>query len=330
MLQRNLRTQELLVQTRDQAEELEAQQKSLRLAQEELQATEQFFRSVLELAPDGLMVTDQGGFIKLANAKCEELFGYTRAELVGRPVEMLVPDDVRPRHADLRAEFHRSPAARAMGSGRELQAVRKDGSLFPVEIGLSPLPAERRNLGGGERPKARFARGIERLGLRLGEDAPRLERWLAQPATDRDALLELARELLLGENQLRDVLDDLTAIAARRGSDAASVLRDATVRAVRARGLGRNEAIRALKQALRRLRYPQLSAAEQRLAERVKALRLPAGVQVELPENLEGERIGLILRARSAAELRAQADAVVAALRGATIEEMFAVLGGEW
>jgi len=142
VLQRNLSTQELLVQTRDQAEELEAQQKSLRRSQEELQETEQFFRSVLELAPDGLMVADAAGVIRLANAKCEELFGYSRAELVGQPVETLVPEELRARHPALRETFHASPHPRAMGSGRELRAQRKDGSLFPVEIGLSPLPAK--------------------------------------------------------------------------------------------------------------------------------------------------------------------------------------------
>jgi PAS domain S-box-containing protein len=141
VLQRNLRTQELLLQTRDQAEELTAQQASLRKAQEDLQATEQFFRSVLELAPDGLLVADEKGAIRLANAKCEELFGYPRAELVGQAVEMLVPDEVRPRHSSLREGFHRAASNRAMGEGRELRARRKDGSLFPVEIGLSPLPA---------------------------------------------------------------------------------------------------------------------------------------------------------------------------------------------
>src|SRR5262249_29370228 len=138
-LQRNLRTQELLVQTRDQAEELEAQQKSLRRSQEELAETEQFFRSVLELAPDGLIVVDDKGIVRLANAKCEELFGYSRAELVGQPVETLVPEEVRPRHPELRASFHASPGARSMGSGRELRAQRKDGSLIPVGVGLSPL-----------------------------------------------------------------------------------------------------------------------------------------------------------------------------------------------
>ena len=112
-------------------------------AERRLAETERFFRSVLELAPDGLMVVDERGVIQLANAQCEELFGYTREELVGQAVEMLVPDDVRPGHPALRDGFHRSPSqgARRMGSGRKLSARRRDGSLFPVEIGLSPLPA---------------------------------------------------------------------------------------------------------------------------------------------------------------------------------------------
>jgi PAS domain S-box-containing protein len=98
-----------------------------------LRETEQFFRSVLELAPDGLMVVDSTGIIRMANARCEELFGHTREELIGQSVERLVPADVRPAHAALREQFHRSPAAREMGAGRELRGVRRDGSEFPVE-----------------------------------------------------------------------------------------------------------------------------------------------------------------------------------------------------
>ena len=110
-------------------------------AEGRLRETEQFFRSVLELAPDGLIVADADGIIRLANARCEKLFGYTRDELIGQPVEMLVPEDVRAHHPALRQAFHRSPAAREMGSGRELRARRKDGSVFRVEISLGPLPA---------------------------------------------------------------------------------------------------------------------------------------------------------------------------------------------
>ena len=110
-------------------------------ADQRLRETEQFFRSVLELAPDGLMVVDEKGLIRLANARCEALFGHTREELIGQSVEGLVPADVRPAHPTLRERFHRTPAAREMGVGQELRGVRKGGSEFPVEIGLSPLPA---------------------------------------------------------------------------------------------------------------------------------------------------------------------------------------------
>ena len=133
VLQRNLRTHELLGQTQGQAVQLEVQR-------QQLLATEQFFRSVLELAPDGLMVVDATGAIRLANAQCEQLFGYTRDELVGQMVEMLVPPNVMD-HAALRESFHRAPTVRAMGANRELRALRKDGSDFPVVIGRSPLPA---------------------------------------------------------------------------------------------------------------------------------------------------------------------------------------------
>jgi two-component system sensor histidine kinase/response regulator len=161
ILQSNLATDELLARTQEQARQLEEQTGKLRQSQEELLSqkeellaqqdeltaqrerlieTEQFFRSVLELAPDGLMVEDENGVIKLVNAQCEKLFGYRREELIGQQVEILVPAELRARHPALRAAFHADSASRAMGAGRELHAVRKDGSLFPVEIGLSPLP----------------------------------------------------------------------------------------------------------------------------------------------------------------------------------------------
>lgn len=160
--------------------------------------------------------------------------------------------------------------------------------------------------------------------------AATLERWLTQPPVDRDALLELAARLRLGENQLRDILDDLAAIGSRRDCGIDTLLQGADLRAVLGRALPRNEAIKALKQALRRLRYPQLSAAQQHLAALGKALGLPAGVCIDVPENLEGEHIAVTLRAGSAAELRAQARAVAAALRGSAVDEMFALLEGHW
>jgi PAS domain S-box-containing protein len=88
-----------------------------------------------------MMVVDADGAIQIANAQCERIFGYARGELAGQRVEMLVPENVRARHAGLRDGFIRAPAARAMGAGRELAGLRKDASVFPIEIGLSPLPA---------------------------------------------------------------------------------------------------------------------------------------------------------------------------------------------
>ncbi len=119
--------------------------KTAELAQKEselrLRETEQYFRSVLEKAPDGLMVVDADGTIRLVNAQCEKLFGYSRDELIGQKVEMLVPAAARGRHPGLREGYNHAPTTRVMGAKQELLAQRKDGSHFPVDIGLSPLPA---------------------------------------------------------------------------------------------------------------------------------------------------------------------------------------------
>lgn len=133
VLQRNLAKTELLSRSQEQA-------RALTQAQQELRETEQFFRSVLELAPDGLLVVDAAGTIQLANLRCEVIFGYSRDDLIGKSVDLLVPDSLRGRHAGLRASYHAAPAVREMGAGRGLHARRSDGSLIVVEIGLSPLP----------------------------------------------------------------------------------------------------------------------------------------------------------------------------------------------
>ena len=87
------------------------------------------------------MVVDENGVIRLANAQCEKLFGHPRDELIGQFVEMLVPADVRPRHAALRESFHRAPSPVRWAGTVSFVAFAKDGSQFPIEIGLSPLPA---------------------------------------------------------------------------------------------------------------------------------------------------------------------------------------------
>jgi two-component system, sensor histidine kinase and response regulator len=100
---------------------------------------EDHFRSVVEAAPNAMLMVDRNGGIALVNAQTERLFGYAREELLGTPVENLVPERFRGGHRGLREGFHRAPSARSMGAGRDLFGLHKDGTEVPIEIGLNPL-----------------------------------------------------------------------------------------------------------------------------------------------------------------------------------------------
>jgi PAS domain S-box-containing protein len=113
------------------------EQVQIRTAQ--LQRAEERLRLIIDSVPNGVVMIDEAGIIKLANPKIEEMFGYSRGELLGREIEILVPKDVRPHHPELRNKFIESPEVRPMGSGRDLFGTRKNGTEFPVELGLNPL-----------------------------------------------------------------------------------------------------------------------------------------------------------------------------------------------
>lgn len=102
---------------------------------------EERLRLVIESSPNGVLTVDAQGRIALVNAQVERLFGYTRAELIGQPVELLIPLRLRHGHAAYREAFARDPVTRPMGAGRELFGRRKDGIEFPIEVGLNALPA---------------------------------------------------------------------------------------------------------------------------------------------------------------------------------------------
>jgi PAS domain S-box-containing protein len=95
------------------------------------------FRILFEAAPNGVMAVDAAGCIIQLNVQMEKMFGYSREELIGRPVEVLVPVRFRQGHADLQNKFAAGPQMRQLGTNRDLLAARKDGSEFPVEIGLN-------------------------------------------------------------------------------------------------------------------------------------------------------------------------------------------------
>jgi PAS domain S-box-containing protein len=100
------------------------------------------FRALLEAAPDAMVIANEHGRIALVNAQTEKLFGYNREELLGQPVEMLIPERYRAGHLHHRKGYTDSPRLRPMGAGRVLNGLRKDGSEFPVEISLSPFRSE--------------------------------------------------------------------------------------------------------------------------------------------------------------------------------------------
>lgn len=105
------------------------------------------FRLVVEATPNAVVVTNQQGVIELVNSQTEALFGYSRDELLGQSIEILVPHKARQHHQQVRRDYLAAPQPRAMGAGRDLFALRKDGSEFPVEIGLSPISSESGSLG---------------------------------------------------------------------------------------------------------------------------------------------------------------------------------------
>jgi PAS domain S-box-containing protein len=107
-----------------------------------LQKSEERFRQVVESAPNAMVMINPRGVIEMVNAQAERVFGFQRGEMLGQPVEMLIPERFRANHPGLRSAFFDRPLSRPMGAGRDLYGLRKDGSEFPIEIGLNPIETE--------------------------------------------------------------------------------------------------------------------------------------------------------------------------------------------
>lgn len=122
---------------RDITERKRAEEEHARLLRQAEEAEERF-RSLLECAPDAIVISNHDGRIVLVNRQTEEMFGYSRDEVLGQLVEMLVPARFRAAHVAYRADYWTAPRTRPMGTGLDLYGLRKDGTEFPVEISLSP------------------------------------------------------------------------------------------------------------------------------------------------------------------------------------------------
>jgi len=181
------------------------------------------FRGLLESAPDAIVGVDPDGRIALANAQTERLFGYSREELIGQPVEILVPDAARAVHPDRRNSYFRDPRPRAMGADMQLAGRRKDGSEFPAEISLNALETEDGCLVSAavRDVSERLEAQAERERLRAQTERERLERQLHQ-SQRLESLGQLAGGVAHDFNNLLAVILNYAAFIGEEVSDAAN------------------------------------------------------------------------------------------------------------
>ena len=169
-----------------------------------LRASEQRFRQVVEAAPNAMVMIDRAGKIVMVNTQAERVFGYSRAEMLGQPVEMLVPERFRSHHPELRKTFFADPRPRPMGAGRDLYGLRKDGSEFPVEIGLNPIETDE-----GTMVLSAIvditARKAAELALRESEQRFRERRRVVEAAPNAMVMIDRAGKIVMVNTQAERV-----------------------------------------------------------------------------------------------------------------------------
>lgn len=208
-----------------------------------LRDSEELFRQAVQACPCAMVMTDAAGRIVMVNTEIERQFGYLRQELIGQPVEILIPVSMRAQHVKHRGDFTFHPETRRMGEGRDLFGLRKDGTEFPVEVGLNPIStqdgllvlsvivdiSERKRI---ERLKDEFVSTVSHelrtpltsisgsLGLLIGGGAGNLpaaaERLLAIAQSNSQRLVRLLNDILdIQKIEFGKIVFDLERIAVR-------------------------------------------------------------------------------------------------------------------
>jgi len=229
----------------------------------ERKAAEEKFRLVLDAAPNAMIMVDPAGVINFANASAATVFGYSLSELIGCQIEMLIPKRFRDRHPGYRKDFLSHPSGRAMGVGRDLFGRRKDGSEFPVEVGLSPMRTTRGVFvlasliditarKAAEQEARRRLEQVELLGRvsLLGEMTASLAHELNQPLTaivnNATAAMQYLEQGKLDPEQLQEILTDVVGDG-RRAHDIMHNVRSAIKKGSAIRGrINLNDVVKAV------------------------------------------------------------------------------------